>query len=100
MTTAAAIKNIEDINMKARKQGCIKVETLVYLHNNQMGLLVSRFAPGIVGGGFDSYPSYVLGSMPRSREQVFLRLGGMYLMIGATLKSAKGQVVVTTQANN
>ena len=50
--TVAVIKNIEEINMKARKQGCIQMEVFVYPHNNQ-DLLCSIRKP-ISLGGIDS----------------------------------------------
>ena len=64
------------------------------------GLVVSRYAPNRVGGGFDSFHSQLVGYKPRLREQVVVQLRGMHLMIGATLKSEYGQVAVKTQTNN
>ena len=64
------------------------------------GLVVSHYAPNRVGGGFDSFPSQLVGYKLCLREQVVVQLRGMHLMIGATLKSEYGQVVVKTQTNN
>ena len=48
-TRAVVIKNIEEINMKARKQGCIQMETSLYPHTNQ-DLLCSIQKPISIGG--------------------------------------------------
>ena len=64
------------------------------------GLVVSRFAPNGVGGGFDSFPSELVDHKLCLREQVVVQLRGTHLMIDATLKSEYGQVVVKTQTNN
>ena len=49
ITTATVIKNIEEINMKVRKQGYIQMETHVYPHNKQ-DLLCSTRKPVSLGG--------------------------------------------------
>ena len=61
--------------------------------------MVSLYAPNGVGGGFDSFPSWLVGYKLHSREQVVVQLRGMHLMIGATLKSKYRQFVVKTQTN-
>ena len=62
------------------------IECLLNMYfDMECGLVVSCVAPNGVDGGFDSFPSYLVGYKLRSREQVVIQLRGMHPMIDATL---------------
>ena len=61
------------------------------------GPVVGRYAPNRVVMGLAPSPARLVRTFPKiTTSQVVVQLRGMYPMIGATLKSEYGQVIVKT----